>query len=94
MRRFVIPFLLTLLAFVACNLLAAHLQSDCGLPAVLGRSGCADDIRRAGWPLPFFEAGGLDGRHMFDSVMLLADAGLALLASLAIGALGYMRGRA
>jgi hypothetical protein len=93
MRRFAIPFLLTLLIFVACNLIAAHLQSDCGLPAVLGRSGCADDIRRAGWPFLFFEAGGLDGRYRFDSVMLLTDAGIAILVSLAAGAIGYIRRR-
>ena len=62
----VIGFILTLLLFLAVNLLAAHLQSDCGLPAFFNLSGCADDIRRAGFPLQFYEEGGFDGHSSFD----------------------------
>lgn len=72
-RRFVVGFAAGLVLFLAANLLAAHLRSDCGLMAVLGRSGCADDIRRAGFPLLFWEAGGFDGRSYFEPAMLLLD---------------------
>jgi hypothetical protein len=46
-RSFLNGFLIGLLIFLLANLLAAHLLSDCGLAAVFGRSGCADDISRA-----------------------------------------------
>ena len=68
-----------LLLWVGANLLAAHLNSDCGLPAVLGRGGCADDIRRAGFPLQFFEQGGFIARHYWSWGALLADALIAVI---------------
>jgi len=52
-------FLVVSLIFVAANLLAAHLMSDCGLPALLGFDACNDDIVRLGWPLRFYEQDGI-----------------------------------
>ena len=79
-RRFLTGFILTLLLFLAANLLAAHLQSDCGLPAWFNLSGCADDIRRAGFPLQFYEVGGFAYHSSFDQAALGLDTliGLAL----------------
>ena len=51
-KRFMMGFVIVLLIFIAINLLSAHLRSDCGLPAVFGRDGCADDIARAGLAAP------------------------------------------
>jgi len=73
LRPFLTGFLLTLLLFLAANLLAAHLQPDCGLPAFFNMSGCADDIRRAGFPLQFYEEGGFAYRSNFDVVTFMAD---------------------
>jgi hypothetical protein len=69
-RRFLFGFIGGLLIFVAINLLAAHLVSDCGLPAVFGRDACADDIARAGWPLQFYEEGGFAFRSNFNVIFL------------------------
>ena len=44
--RFVVTFVAALLLFLVLNLIVASVRSDCGLPAVLGMSGCADDIVR------------------------------------------------
>ena len=76
--RFTIGCGLGILVFVLINLLAAHLASDCGLPAVFGRDGCADDIARAGWPLQFYEEGGFAYRRIFNSSFLLIDLGIGL----------------
>ena len=72
-RRFINGFLIGLLIFILANLLAAHLLSDCGLPAVLGADFCADDIARAGFPLVFFEQGGFSYRSIFNLPYLLID---------------------
>ena len=72
-RHFLIGFTLTLLLFLAVSLLAAHLQSDCGLPGLLHMAGCADDISRAGFPLLFYEAGGFAYRNNFSIGALAAD---------------------
>jgi hypothetical protein len=77
-RRFVIGFLSGLLIFLGINLLAAHLASDCGLPAVSGRDSCADDIARAGWPLLFYEDGGFVYRQNFNVLFLLINLGTGL----------------
>jgi len=69
-KRFAIGFRIGLLIFLAINLLAAHLASDCGLPAVFGRDGCADDIARAGWPLQFYEEGGFAYHRDFNLTFL------------------------
>ena len=84
-RRFWLGFGLSLLAFLLVNLLVAHFRSDCGLPAVLGASVCADDIRRAGWPLLFMEQGGFIGLSLFSTTALLADIIIALVISAAVG---------
>jgi len=84
-RRFASGFTLGLLIFLAVNLTSAHLASDCGLMAVFGRDSCADDIARAGWPLRFFEEGGLAYRSEFQSLPLALDILLGLLFASTIG---------
>jgi hypothetical protein len=72
-RAFLNGFLIGLFLFILVNLLAAHLLSDCGLPAVLAAGFCADDIARAGFPLVFFEQGGFAYRSIFNLPYLLLD---------------------
>src|SRR5689334_9395867 len=80
LRTFLLGFTLTLLFFLLANLSYAHLRSDCGLPAFFNMSNCADDIRRAGFPLQFYEEGGFSYRSNFDAGAFTVDlvAGLAL----------------
>lgn len=85
MRASLAGFTLTLVLFLGANLVAAQLQSDCGLPAFFNMSGCADDIRRAGFPLQFYEEGGFDGHRSFDTVALGIDAGIGLALAVAAG---------
>lgn len=66
-------FLIGLFLFILINILAAHLLSDCGLPALFGLGACADDISRAGFPFVFFEQGGFDYRSEFNPPILLFD---------------------
>ena len=72
-RTFLNGFLIGLLVFILANLFAAHLLSDCGLPALLGADACADDISRAGFPLVFFEQGGFAYRSIFNLPNLAFD---------------------
>jgi hypothetical protein len=72
-KHFLTGSLLGLLAFLLINLLAAHLASDCGLPALFGSDACADDITRAGWPLTFYEEGGFAYRQTFEPLPLLVN---------------------
>lgn len=72
-RTFLYGFLIGLLVFILANILAAHLLSDCGLPAILGAGPCADDIARAGFPLIFFEEGGFAYRSIFNLPYLLLN---------------------
>ena len=72
-RAFLNGFLIGLLIFLLANLLAAHLLSDCGLPAVFGRDFCADDIARAGFPFVFFKEGGFAYRSIFNLPYFLLD---------------------
>lgn len=72
-RAFFTGFSASLILFILANLLAAHLHSDCGLPAFFGQSMCADDIVRAGFPLIFYEEGGFAYRHNFNLLYLLVD---------------------
>lgn len=72
-RTFLNGFLIGLLVFILANLFAAHLLSDCGLPALLGAGFCADDISRAGFPLVFFEQGGFAYRSIFNLPNLALD---------------------
>ena len=85
MGRFLLGFAAGLIVFAGLNLLAAHLRSDCGLPAVLGMAHCADDIRRAGFPFVLWEEGGFAFRHIFSPTLLAADVSLALAVSAAAG---------
>ncbi len=86
-KQFTIGFCVGLLIFIALNLLAAHLASDCGLLAVFGHDICADDIARAGWPLRFYEDGGFAYRHIFNPTALLTDLGLGVLLAYGLGRL-------
>jgi hypothetical protein len=82
---FAIATFITFDLFIVANVVAAHFQSDCGLPAWLGTSGCADDIKRAGFPLIFIEEGGFGYRFNFNPLMLAFDAVIALVLSLVAG---------
>ena len=75
---FTLGFFGALAVFAIINLVAAHFQSDCGIMAVLGRSGCADDIVRAGFPLLVLERGGFAYRDNFDLAAFVIDALIAL----------------
>jgi hypothetical protein len=81
-------FVLGLLGFLALNLAAAGLTSECGLPAVLGMDRCADDIVRAGWPVRFYEEGGIAFHSSFGVLPLTVDAAIGLLLA---GAAGWWR---
>lgn len=83
--RFIAGFVIGVILFLILNLLAAHVQSDCGLPAVFGQSGCADDIVRVGFPLIFRETGGFAPRSIMDLVALLADVAVGLVLSILAG---------
>lgn len=72
-RVFLNGSLIGLLIFILANILAAHLLSDCGLPAILGAGSCADDIARAGFPLIFLEDGNFAFRSIFNLPYLLLD---------------------
>ena len=85
MRTFLTAFLGALVLFVVVNLLWAHVRSDCGLPSLWGSGSCADDIRRAGFPLQFWEDGGFAFRRVFSLPALLADVGLGLALAAAAG---------
>lgn len=82
---FAVACFITFDLFIAANLIAAHLQSDCGLPAVLGLSHCADDIRRVGFPLIFWKEGGFVYRSNFEPANFLFDIGLAVIVSVIVG---------
>jgi hypothetical protein len=85
MRNFVIGAVAALLIFLAANVVAAQLLSDCGLLGVLGRAGCADDISRVGFPLVFWEDGGFAYRHVFSIGALAADIAIGVVLSVAAG---------
>jgi hypothetical protein len=85
LRPFLIGFILTLLLFLAANLLAAQVQSDCGLPGLFNMAGCADDIRRAGFPLQFYEEGGFAYHRFFDQGALALDIVIGLASAIAGG---------
>lgn len=86
-KRFLIGFAIGLLLFLAVNLVAAHLASDCGLPAVFGRDACADDIARAGWPLQFYEEGGFAYHLAFNRLFLWINLGIGLAFAILCGLL-------
>jgi ABC-type antimicrobial peptide transport system permease subunit len=84
-------FLIGIVIFILVNLLAAHLLSDCGLPAVFGKDFCADDIVRAGFPLIFFEEGGFAYRIIFNLPNLLLDIFIGLGFSIICGFIAHRR---
>ena len=84
-KRFAIGFCMGLLIFLTINLLAAHLASDCGLPAVFGSDACADDIARAGWPRQFYEEGGFAYRSNFNLPFLLINMAIGVVFSIILG---------
>lgn len=84
-RRFFIGFFSGLLIFTAINVLATHLASDCGLPAVLGLGFCADDIVRVGWPLQFHEQGGFIYRNSFNPLFLYIDIAMGIAVAVLTG---------
>jgi hypothetical protein len=93
-KPFILGFLIGLTIFIALNLLTAHFMSDCGLPAVFGVSGCADDIVRAGFPFPFYERGGFDFRNILNLPVLLLDLLLGLGLAVLCGYLARRRSTA
>ncbi len=72
-RAFFNGFFIGLFIFLAANLIASHLLSDCGLPALLGAFACSDAISRAGFPLIFLEQGGFISQNTFNLSNLLFD---------------------
>jgi hypothetical protein len=87
-RTFFYGLLIGLFIFILANILAAHLLSDCGLPAVLGMDSCADDIARAGFPLIFFEEGGFAFRSIFNLSYLFLDIFIGLSFTIICGFIG------
>ena len=85
MRNFAIGAVAGLLIFLAANLVAAQLLSDCGVLGVLGMAGCADAISRVGFPLVFSEDGGFAYRHIFSTSALATDIAVGVVVSLAAG---------
>ena len=81
-RPFLAGFLIVLAAFVAVSALDAHLRSDCGLLVFFKLRRCYDDIRRAGFPLQFYEEGGLAYRKEFNPLFLGCDIAIGLTLSL------------
>lgn len=84
-KHFFTGFVIGLLLFLTINLIAAHFASDCGLPAVFGRDACADDIARAGWPLPFYEEGGFAYRSNFNGPFLFINVVIGFVFSSVVG---------
>jgi len=58
---------------ILANFVAAHLLSDCGLPALLGISSCADDITRLGFPFVFLKQGGFIAQNDLNPLLLWLD---------------------
>ena len=84
-RAFINGVLIGLLIFLLANLLAAHLLSDCGLPAVFRVDRCSDDIARAGWPLQFYEEGGFVFHLEFKPLFLIFNMWIGILLALVCG---------
>jgi len=84
-KNFAIGFIAGLLLFVAANLLAAHLASDCGLSTFSPNGGCADGIARLGWPLQFYESGGFMYQQSFNTAYFVLDLVVGLLIGILLG---------
>ncbi|MBK6791972.1 MAG: hypothetical protein IPG80_05395 [Anaerolineales bacterium] len=72
-KHFFKGFLIGLLVVILINIFAAHLFSDCGLPALFGLGGCADAISRLGFPFVFFEQGGFAYHSTLNPPFLILD---------------------
>ncbi len=89
-RNFYFGLILTLLLFIAINLVAAHVQSDCGIRAVIGLwvpglSICNDDIVRIGFPFRVLEQGGFAFRSIFNPSALIANVLISVGAGVIVG---------
>jgi hypothetical protein len=91
-KHFVTGFVCGLLLFIAINLLAAHLASDCGLSAVFGSNSCADAITRVGWPLQYYESSGFVYQRNFNPLFFLIDMLVAFAMAAGMGWL-FSRGK-
>jgi hypothetical protein len=80
-------FLAGFLIFILVNLLVAHFMSDCGIAALVRLDACSDDIVRAGWPLNFYEDGGVASHSFFSTYVLLQDLAVGIIGA-AIFAVG------
>lgn len=85
--NFIAVFVGGLILCVVLNLVVAHVRSDCGLAAVSGISGCADDIVRIGFPFQVIERGGFIAHNTFDSTALAGDVLVAIAGSVVAGML-------
>ncbi len=97
-RKFYLGFIVTIVLFLVINLIAAHLQSDCGIRAVIGLwvpgfSVCRDDIVRIGFPFRFMEQGGFAFRSIFDPSALAEDIVIAVGASVLVGLIAQRVGK-
>jgi hypothetical protein len=89
-KSFYVSFIAALFLFIAINLIAAHLQSDCGIRAVIGIfvsrfSGCMDDVVRIGFPFLFMRVGGFAAPFFFSVGALIGDIVVAGGASVLVG---------
>ena len=91
-KHFVVGFVCGLTLFIAINLLAAHLASDCGLATYSPGSACADGIARLGWPLQFYESGGFMYQQSFNFLYLIIDIAVGLVLAAGMGWL-FSRGK-
>ena len=91
-QTFLKGFLIGLSVFILLNILAAHLFSDCGLPALFGLGGCADAISRVGFPFVFFEQGGFAYRSNFNLPIFILDLVIGFGVALLIGLMMNKRG--
>ncbi len=97
-RKFYFGLSATLLIFIVVSLIAAHLQSDCGIRAVIGLwipgfSVCNDDIVRIGFPFRFLEQGGFAFRSIFNLGALIADIVVAVGAGIVAGLIAQRVGK-
>ncbi len=89
-KNFYLGLIATLVLFLTLNVIAAHLQSDCGIRAVIGLwvpgiSVCNDDIVRVGFPFQFLEQGGFAFRSIFNLGAWIADIVVAVGAGIVVG---------
>jgi ABC-type antimicrobial peptide transport system permease subunit len=84
-KQFAIGLASGLLLFLIINLLAIHLNSDCGLATLSPGSSCADGIAQVGWPMQFYESGGFMYQQNFNLVFLLIDLAFGVAVGLLLG---------